>query len=137
MISLNKVAEPAVLVANKVVWTQEFADFKAKVPGTPKAAGNRYAHEDVRARLEVETHKKCAYCESELEHVSFSEIEHILPKSARPDLVCEWANLTLACKRCNLSKLDYYEPTCPLVNPYSDQVGSHLEFYGPFIYHQT
>lgn len=84
-----------------------------------------------------ETHGKCVYCESKLSHVSFGDIEHILPKNknARPHLVVEWSNLTLACEVCNRScKRDYYNPDDPLINPYEDEPSEHFRDIGPMIF---
>lgn len=39
----------------------------------------------------------CSYCER---HDKL-DVEHVLPKSHRPDLKLEWANLLLGCPRCN------------------------------------
>jgi uncharacterized protein (TIGR02646 family) len=124
MIGLTKTEEPAVLSANKVAWTAEF------VGGEDK---HRYAHQDIRNALRVETYRKCAYCESRMEHVAPSNVEHITPKSVKPELVCDWKNLTLACPACNTKKGAYYSPECALVNPYADDPGAHLRWIGPMI----
>ncbi len=124
MISLSKVEEPAVLVSNAAVWTAEF------VGGTDR---RRYAHEDIRNALRVETKRKCAYCESRMEHVAPGHVEHIIPKSVKPELVCQWTNLTLACPTCNTNKGNYYNTTCALVNPYEDDPDAHLRWIGPMV----
>ncbi|MGE3794169.1 MAG: HNH endonuclease [Dehalococcoidia bacterium] len=98
------------------------------------ASARRYAHADIRSALEVETGGKCAYCESRIDHVDFPNIEHIVPKSRFPDLVCDWGNLTLACTKCNIAKRDYYDAACMLVNPYTDDVNGHISFYGPMVF---
>lgn len=137
MIRLAKRESPAVLVGNEERWTAEFAAFQRGDSGVPSAAARRYAHQDIRDALRNETKKKCAYCESRIEHIDYVHIEHILPKVRRPDLVCKWENLTLACRRCNTCKGEYYEPTCELVNPYRDEVQAHLIFAGPFVAHRS
>lgn len=68
-----------------------------------------------------------------MSHVAHGHIEHILPKSERPELVVDWANLTLACPVCNTHKGKYYDPTGPLLNPYEDDPSSEIEFVGPMI----
>jgi len=68
--------------------------------------------------------------------VAFVRIEHILPRSARPELVVTWANLTLACEKCNHHKGDYYAPAEPLLNPYAVGPEEHLVFAGPLVVHQ-
>jgi len=86
--------------------------------------------------LEKETHGKCAYCESKIKHISYGDIEHILPKniSARPDLYVAWSNLTLSCEQCNQSgKRTYFDENLPLINPYTDIPSQHLQDIGPRI----
>jgi len=68
-----------------------------------------------------------------MEHVGPSNVEHIIPKSAKPELVCEWANLTLACPACNTKKGTYFNANCALVNPYVDDPNDHLRWIGPMI----
>lgn len=92
----------------------------------------RYAHPQVRAALAAETSSKCAYCEGFISDVSYPNVEHKAPKRKYPDLVCAWDNLTLACHRCNTNKGDYDDPTCPLLDPYVDDVESEIAFGGPF-----
>ena len=80
--------------------------------------------------------EKCAYCESKIKHISYGDIEHILPKNknARPDLYVEWTNLTLSCEQCNRSgKRTYYNPQLSLVNPYTDAPEEFLRDIGPLV----
>jgi len=137
MIGLDKRPIPPVLATNAVRWTAEYAALLAGDTTVPEAARRRYAHQEVRAELRIETRGKCAYCESRIEHVAFAHIEHILPKATCPELVCTWVNLTLACGRCNTAKGEYYSQDCPLLNPYEDDVNEHLLFAGPLVMHQT
>jgi uncharacterized protein (TIGR02646 family) len=134
---LAKGNPPVVLVDNETTWTAEFASFQRADDGVPEAAARRYAHQDIRDALREETKRKCAYCESRIEHVDYVHIEHIFPKARRPELVCKWENLTLACRRCNTNKGEYYEPTCELVNPYQDDIQAHLIFAGPLVVHRS
>jgi uncharacterized protein (TIGR02646 family) len=124
MIRLTKSPEPEVLAEQKIVWTAEY------VGGVDR---RRYAHADIRTALRDETRRKCAYCESRMEHVSPAHIEHIIPKSRRPDLVCEWSNLTIACQTCNVNKGTYFDLVCPLLNPYVDDPKAHLRWKGPWV----
>lgn len=77
---------------------------------------------------------KCAYCEAHIDHVSFSEVEHIIPKSVKPELVYRWENLTGACRRCNGAKGNFFDPEIGLLNPYVDDIDAHLHFLGSLIY---
>jgi uncharacterized protein (TIGR02646 family) len=136
LIRLVKRPEPEVLVENGERWTEEYAAYE-RGEVVPKAAARRYADPRVKEALGMETARKCAYCESRIEHIDYPHVEHILPKAARPDLVCDWPNLTLACTKCNVAKGDYYEPDCELVNPYQDEIGDHLIFAGAHVYHRS
>lgn len=125
MIALTKGAEPSVLATNKVAWTAEF------ITGGPDR--RRYGQSRIRDPLRSETHQKCAYCETRAETVTTLQVEHILPKSTHPKLVCDWNNLTLACPACNVQKGDYDDAVCPLVNPYVDNPADHLRWKGPLV----
>ena len=128
MIRLNQGAEPLVLVENSAAWTDEYVNWwQNRVGREPQ----RYAHEDIRAALEAETSSKCAYCEGRISDVAYTNIEHKLPKSRHPHLVCAWENLTIACPRCNTNKSDYDAPECPLLDPYADDVEEAVAFGGP------
>ncbi|HEV2754156.1 MAG TPA: HNH endonuclease [Actinomycetota bacterium] len=93
-----------------------------------------WRHPDIVSALERETLSKCAYCEAIIADVSYPHVEHILPKAARPDLVVDWNNLTLACPACNTNKGDYYRADAPLVHPYEDPVTKHILFRGPAVF---
>ncbi len=99
----------------------------------PAAAAARYRHANIRDALRVETHQKCAYCESRMMHVTHDHIEHILPRAHHPNLVVTWTNLTLACPLCNELKGDYDSAEEPLLNPYIDEPAEHLLFVGPVV----
>jgi hypothetical protein len=126
---LSKGPKPQVLADNEAAWAHEYAT----AAGTEKKP-RRWRHEHILDGLRSETLGKCAYCEGIISDVSFDQVEHILPKSKRPDLVVQWSNLTIACPRCNNAKLDYYDPAAPLVHPYEDDPGESLEFRGPAVF---
>ena len=128
MIRLNQGARPHVLVENVEAWTIEYMNWRENPVGTEP---RRYAHREIRSALDVETYSKCAYCEGRINHVAYIHIEHKLPKSKYPALVCTWENLTIACPRCNTNKGDYDEPGCPLLDPYIDEVEVVVVFGGP------
>ena len=119
------------LTENQAKWTSEYAARKGGDTTVPKAAETRYRHTDIKAAIVSDTHDKCAYCESKLGHSQHGDIEHILPKSKRTDLIVTWDNLTLVCRICNAKKSDYYDTSQPLVDPYNDSPETHLGFYGP------
>ncbi len=73
-----------------------------------------YAAESVKQALRAAQHDKCAFCESQLTHVSYGDVEHLRPKAGfrqqegdplgRPGyywLAYAWTNLFLSCQICN------------------------------------
>lgn len=138
MIKINKTQQPKILQDNSSQWTNEYLralNSEIRMTDTIKT---RYNHPDIKSALKNETHGKCVYCESKFEHVSYGDIEHILPKNegARPDMYVEWNNLTLSCEQCNRSgKYTYYDPALPLINPYIDDPIDHFQDIGPLIFH--
>lgn len=136
MRKIKKLEKPAILIANANKWTEEYCSCLSSGQTPSKEIATRYKDPTIKAKLEQETHEKCAYCESKIKHITYGDIEHILPKNkdARPDLYVEWANLTLACEQCNRSgKRTYYEPELPLINPYVDEPEEHFQDLGPMI----
>lgn len=135
MIKLIKTQEPDILAHNATRWTKEYLEYLNS--GSPKSSEikKRYNHPTIKEALFKETHDKCAYCESKISHTSFGDIEHIFPKSKRPELYVKWENLTLACEQCNRTgKKDYYDTELPLINPYIDKPEEHFCELGSFIF---
>ena len=128
MIRLNHGAQPQVLGEKGEEWTTEYVKWCENRAGKEP---RRYAHPEIRMALELETNSKCVYCEGRINHVAYTHIEHKLPKRKHPQLVCDWANLTIACPRCNTNKGDYDEPECPLLDPYIVDVEEVVVFFGP------
>lgn len=130
MIKIDKVDEPEILKHNSQQWTRDYIDYKNGKPGFTKSTENKYRQVEIKSTLITETSGKCIYCESKILDISDGDIEHILPKSKRWDLCFEWNNLTLACRKCNRAKLDYYNPSLYLINPYIDDPKMHFHFAG-------
>lgn len=87
---------------NSVNWQK--AEFKFK----------QYKTDPVRRQLERDYRKKCAYCESFMTHVTYTDVDHFRPKGAYRDpnggrdikpgyywLASGWENLFPACTLCN------------------------------------
>jgi len=127
---LTKGPEPAVLIHNAANWTAAYAEAIASQSPAP----NPWRNTEILGALAEETYRKCAYCEGIIADVSHPHVEHIIPKSARPDLVVAWINLTLACQVCNNCKGSYYAEDAPLLHPYDDDPASHLAFRGPALF---
>ncbi len=73
-----------------------------------------YGHTEVKTALITAQHGKCAFCESQVTHISYGDVEHFRPKGgfrqrardslARPGyywLAYAWENLLFACQLCN------------------------------------
>ena len=87
---------------------------------------------DVRRTLHEMQSGKCCYCETEIPPSGYGQaIEHYWPKSHYPAKRNLWANLLLACPRCNHAKLNSFpldergqplviDPTSRDVNPESE-----------------
>ncbi len=73
----------------------------------------------------METFEKCAYCESKFRHVTYGDIEHMIPKNPDPQLTFDWGNLTIACDVCNTKKGE-----CVVIDPYVDRPEERLLFFG-------
>ncbi len=99
----------------------------------PDSLKHAYSDARVKTELMLECHDKCAYCESKVPHVYPGDVEHMLPKEYRPDLLLNYANLTIACYWCNNAKRAYYDPDNPLIDPYLDDPNNHLFAAGHFV----
>lgn len=129
MIRLTKLDEPDVLAQNGSAWLVEFTKVVADGGEPTESQKNRYRHPKVKEKLIEETSGKCAYCEWKLLVGAFGDIEHIVPKSLKPELRFAWSNLTLACDVCNGSKGAHSD----LIDPYVDDPDLHFRFLGPMI----
>lgn len=134
MIRIKKLPKPQILIEHADEWTQQYCSQIDLGEKPDDNLASKYNNPIIKDTLEKETYGKCAYCESKIKHVAYGDIEHIFPKTNRPDLYVEWDNLTLACEQCNRSgKRMYYDPKLPLINPYIDQPEVHLQDIGPLI----
>lgn len=132
MIKLNRRPTPdalAVLERSR----ERAAEHDARAEPWPEALRSAYRHRDVKQSLMAEVCDKCAYCESKIPHVYSGDVEHILPRRHRPNLALDYANLTLACARCNNAKRDYFDEAMPLVNPYEDDPSEFFAAAGPML----
>lgn len=126
MRSLEKHPEPAVLRDNHAEWTRAYV----AAPVDQRARYEKWRHKEIKDALSQETGRRCAYCEAFIDDVAYPNVEHIVPKSVRPDLSHHWPNLTYCCGRCNTEKREYYSEVLPIVNPYTDDPEDHIRFLG-------
>jgi uncharacterized protein (TIGR02646 family) len=98
-----------------------------------------YGAKSVKNALIKAQHGKCAFCESQIRHISHGDVEHFRPKGGarqsdadpleRPGyfwLAYAWANLFLACQLCNQS---FKKNLFPLADP-AKRARSHLDDLG-------
>ncbi|MBR8188699.1 HNH endonuclease [Burkholderia vietnamiensis] len=129
MIKLTKGDKPEILIERADEWTKALVDKKARGEEPTEGEKGRYRHPQIKEALIRETHGKCAYCESKLQHIAYGDIEHISPKSSDVRLTFDWGNLTLACDVCNTNKgiVD------GIVDPYNSDPSLHFTISGPLI----
>ncbi|MGL4692512.1 MAG: HNH endonuclease [Stenotrophomonas maltophilia] len=130
MIKLEKSNEPQILIDNYTLWTRAILDKIAAGSSPTETEKTRYRHTDIKSALILETHGKCAYCESKLLHIHHGDVEHIYPKSLDPALTVQWTNLTLACEICNQNKSNKDPYVKFIIDPYATDPKDHLTFAG-------
>lgn len=110
-------------------------------PPCPNATAlqTNYKHPENKRALELASHGKCMYCESQVSNVYFGDVEHFRPKAAGkyPHLEFEWSNLGYCCARCNNAKQDKFDELFPLIDPYSEEPKDHLLAFGTLIRHKA
>jgi uncharacterized protein (TIGR02646 family) len=136
MINLVKGPKPAILEANDVAWTQVLVEKIEKGEKPTDNEKNKYRHADIKAALIKETFGKCAYCESKLLHITYGDIEHIIPKSLQINKTFDWNNLTLACDKCNTNKTNSDVNHDNFVDPYIHNPSEYFYFAGPLLLNQ-
>lgn len=105
----------------------------------PAALQTNYKHPENKQALQNASHGKCMYCESQVAHIAFGDVEHFRPKAAGkyPHLEFEWTNLGYCCTRCNNRKKDQFDETCPLIDPYAEDPSQHLIAFGSIVRHKA
>jgi uncharacterized protein (TIGR02646 family) len=108
MIPVPRTAKPRVLVKNAAKWLANLQKLNANPAATKveiNNATNKYQHREIKDALVAMFHGKCAYCESQITHITYGDIEHFRPKSDSryAHLIFEWQNLLLSCSICNNS----------------------------------
>jgi len=136
MIKLDKSEEPEILTNNKEDWTQRLLDYIQAGDDVPNTLLRKYNQPEIKKSLREECHKKCIYCESKVDHISYEHIEHLKPKAEDkfPELTFEYENLGLACPICNNNKGKKYNEKTPFINPYEDNPEDHFFAYGAMIW---
>lgn len=84
----------------------------------------------VRDAVRCETSEKCAYCECIITDTYVGDVEHMLPKANHYTRTLDYENLTFACWKCNNHKGNKEFQTLNFLNPYMDEPGDYLRFFG-------
>ena len=130
-------------------WWNKWEVFKARNPtSTPSnfwstVRSSKEMQREYAPALKAAFAGKCAFCESQMEHVSPAHIEHYRPKGKKDfvHLMFDWDNWLLSCPRCNTKKRDQF-PDCAgepcLINPAEEpDPGAHLDFVGAQVCRKT
>jgi uncharacterized protein (TIGR02646 family) len=97
-------------------------------PNTEKLKKD-YKYKENKEALRDSSFGKCMYCESEISHIDYGDVEHIKPKSLFPAEKFSWDNLGYACPKCNREfKNENYDPD--IINPYDIEPTDYLYFIG-------
>lgn len=145
MIFVKRIEEPNSLLKNKEIWLKDYLSAIEEYLKNPTAtnkrnkgiAENKYRQDDIKSALKRMFQEKCAYCESNLSHVSYGHIEHFKPKSTYPKKCFDWDNLLLGCEVCNGIQFKSVNfPLAadggPLINPSIEDPTEFLNFeYDP------
>jgi uncharacterized protein (TIGR02646 family) len=104
--------------------------------------------ERFRDDMEPKQNYICAYCRLELHPNEVTpEIEHIVPKSEKPNWMYDPFNLCISCKLCNTKKstkevlrdntlkdLPHNSDAYLLIHPHLDRYSDYIEFVGDVLY---
>jgi hypothetical protein len=129
MIKLSKHTIPDVLAKNGAKWTAELLAIIAAGKKPSEYLKGKYRHKEVKTAVLEETSGKCAYCESKILHITYGDIEHILPKHGDINLSFSWPNLTAACDVCNTNK-----GIKIVIDPFSVDPINYVYFLGPMLF---
>lgn len=147
MIPVVRTQKPNSLRKNEAKWVQKIREAlnltrnATTITEIKKAkkklenALNKYKHTDIKEALVEQMFRgKCAYCEAQIIHIDYGDIEHFRPKDTFPLLAVEWENLLFVCRVCNGAEfkgtkfpLDTSDNPL-LINPCEDTPNNHLEF---------
>jgi uncharacterized protein (TIGR02646 family) len=110
---------------------QTLSDLSAEFEASTKPSQEFWSSKRARLRdpaleLAAVFNKKCAYCESKPEAVSYANIEHFRPKKSYPSEMFVWANWMYACVRCNVNKGEFW--SADLLSVFVDDVAQSLGF---------
>lgn len=141
MIKIRPLEIPEILQLNQLNWTQTLIN-TIKIYGSYSAIPqkiknqviNHYRNEEIKERVKEITKNKCVFCESSIEIIDYTNIEHFHPKSIHPKFAFKWSNLLPSCRRCNISKGNFDTRNKPFINPFDFEPEEHLYYRDLKIY---
>ncbi len=117
-------------------WAERFAAVRAQHPALTMSGFWSRIRRAIRPDAELlfeAFHGKCAFCESNMSHVSWAHVEHYRPMTQFPELAFTWENWLLSGQQCNHKKSTHF-PDCSghpcLIDPASEDPTAHIEFSG-------
>jgi len=135
MIRVVKKDIPKVLFENQQAWTADLINLIKlygeynKIPKKLKnEVVNKYRHNDIKKAVIDITNGKCVFCESPIETVDYTNIEHFHAKSLYPKLTFKWSNLFPACRKCNIPKGNIDTKEILLVHPVLDDAEDFFSY---------
>lgn len=100
MRKLNRLEQPACLVENYWVWTQDFVLARQENPSFSFSWRSKACYQGLRQVLSTMTQGRCSFCDGSVGSESRETVEHFRPKSLFPDLAYTWSNLFICCDVC-------------------------------------
>lgn len=135
MIQINRTNIPKVLFENQEEWTayivnliKQYGGYKNIPKKEKEDAVNKYRHQEIKDAVINITRGKCVFCESYIEAIDYTNIEHFYPKSVYPKLTFQWSNLFPACRKCNIPKTDRDTKKEPIVHPVLDNGEDYFSY---------
>jgi uncharacterized protein (TIGR02646 family) len=135
MIQNSKKDIPEILQKNQLEWTarlvnlvKEYGAYDKIPEGIKNDAINKYRHDEIKNAVVKITEGKCIFCESYIEDVDYTNIEHFYPKSLYPKFTFKWSNLFPACRKCNIPKDNFDTKNNPFIHPINDNGEDYFEY---------
>jgi len=130
MIKVKKGPKPQILVKNGSKWNKEYCKAVKEYEKTKngKKPSAKYNKPTIKQGVMDESHDKCVFCESQVSHVYYGDIEHFRPKSKYCRYAHTWSNLLYACNKCNNAKKAQFPKQDPIVKPTKENPEKFFEY---------
>lgn len=129
---VKRLGQPPSLKKNASHWKRELLlkieECKKDGSKVPKKFYEKYKQDDVMETLNKMYRGYCCYCEKRVKNVGYGNIEHRKPKDKYPQFTFSWANLHLACEKCNRKKSIKYSEQYPIIDAVRDSLSEHRTY---------